>query len=238
MAEKLSRKHHVLVPDLLGFGRSDKPVAFEDLWVNAQVDAIMTALDDRQVDRFLLVGHDFGGPIAVKMAHDHPERVQGLLLSACNVFEDPPLQLPMRLLPTPVVGDVIESMLFSSFALKMMGRSGSQGQAPSVNPADEVQAIRTIFATALRKVPHHFGPIEKMLPLLKINTLVVWGAKDPFFPIQHAQRIVDTLPNSRLSVYDNVGHFPHIEAAERLVRDIEVMQPEPMAGQLVKTQLA
>ncbi len=221
VAAALAASHRVIQPDLLGFGQSVKPSSFAEVWVEAQVAALEAQLDARKIERFALVGHDYGGPVAVALAARRAERVTHLVLSACNVFRDPPLQPPMRLLPVPGFGRVVEAGLFSSLAIKLMGKSGTrQGDVyPVTNPPDELRSLRLIFATALRDL-EHFGVVEDALPSLTMPALVAWGERDPFFPIAHAQRITASVPRGQLQVYPGVGHFPHIEAAAQYAADI------------------
>lgn len=223
VATRLSPHHRVLIPDLLGFGRSDKPAGFNDLWVDAQAAAIAASLAQHGVTREVtLVGHDYGGPVAVTIAARYPGLVSGLVLSACNVFRDPELQLPMRLLPTPVLGSLIESVLFSAFAIRMMGATGTRSRhaTPTGNTANEVRAIRTIFATALRALDQSFGPVQDSFQQLAIPVLVAWGDRDPFFSVRHARRVAAALPQTTLQLFPNVGHFPQLEVAEAYVAAI------------------
>jgi pimeloyl-ACP methyl ester carboxylesterase len=225
VAERLSTDHCVLVPDLLGFGQSDKPQDFAALWVDAQAHAILAELDSRGVTTFTLVGHDYGGPVALTIAASQPRRVTRLVIGSCNAFKDPPLQPPMRMLGVPLVGNVVEAMMFAPTSIELMGKTGTRSAKPAKNPRDEVRAVRTIFATALRDLPGTFGQVEQRLPAIQMPTLVIAGDHDPFFPTAHAQRLAHALPNATLHMYENVGHFPHIKRPERYagnVRDAEM----------------
>jgi pimeloyl-ACP methyl ester carboxylesterase len=51
----------------------------------------------------------------------------------------------------------------------------------------------------------------------QMPTLIVWGARDPFIPVEHAVTTHETIPGSRLEIFETVGHFPHCEAPERFV---------------------
>lgn len=221
VAAALAASHRVIQPDLLGFGQSAKPASFEEVWVEAQAAALAEQLDALGVERFALVGHDYGGPVAVALAARRPEQVTHLALSACNVFRDPPLQPPMRLLPVPGVGRLVEAGLFSAPAIKLMGKSGTrQGDVyPVTNPPDELRSLRLIFANALRDL-ERFGVVEDALPRLTMPVLVAWGERDPFFSTAHAQRIAASVLHGQLKVYPGVGHFPHIEAAAQYAADI------------------
>ncbi len=64
----------VLAPDLVGFGRSDKPAAREDYSYNRQVQWLSTWLRENDVTGATLVGQDWGGLIGLRMVADNPER--------------------------------------------------------------------------------------------------------------------------------------------------------------------
>ena len=222
VAAALEQEYRVIVPDLLGFGHSDAPDAFAGLTITAQADALERLLAERNVTRCVLVGQDYGGPIAVTLAARRPDLVAGLVLSSCNLFRDPALQAPMKLLPVSGIGRAVEAALFSPPSLRYMARNGTRRgeRLPAVNSLSEVASIRTIFATILRDLPTHFGAVEDALPMLTVPVLVAWGDRDPFFAVPHARRAAAAIAGARLQLYQGAGHFPHLEVTETYARDI------------------
>ena len=233
VAAALEQDFRVIVPDLLGFGRSDAPGAFAGLTITAQADALERLLAERGVARCVLVGQDYGGPIAVTLAARRPDLVAGLVLSSCNFFRDPALQAPMKLLPVPGIGRAVEAALFSPPSLRYMARNGTRRgkRLPAVNSPSEVASIRTIFATMLRDLPTHFGAVEDALPALTVPVLVAWGDRDPFFDVPHARRSADAIPGARLRLYEGAGHFPHLEVTETYARDIATLGAAAFAAE-------
>src|SRR5262249_33900565 len=80
----LAAGHRVVAPDLIGFGRSDKPVRREDYTYQRHVDwmrGVLLALDLREVT---LVAQDWGGLIGLRLATEHPERFARIV--AANTF--------------------------------------------------------------------------------------------------------------------------------------------------------
>lgn len=228
VATTLSPNYRVIVPDLLGFGRSDAPNDIAGLNIAAQSAALEHLLAERNVTRCVLVGQDYGGPIAVALAARRPDLVVGLVLSSCNFFRDPALQAPMKLLPVPGIGRAVEAALFSPPSLRYMAHNGTRSgkRLPAVNSAAEVRSIHTIFATILRDLPTHFGAVEDALPALAVPVLVAWGDHDPFFAVPHARRAADAIPGARLRLYEGVGHFPHLEVTETYACDIAALCAE------------
>ena len=95
----LAKRHHVLAPDLLNYGKSDKPNN-ADVSINAQSHIIVQLMDALGVHRADVVAHDIGGGIAQLIAVKNPERIRKLVLidSVCfdswPIPEFEPLQLP------------------------------------------------------------------------------------------------------------------------------------------------
>ncbi len=210
-----------LRPDLLGFGAAKGPGRFEDLWVDAQAARLAAMLHRPTV----VFGHDLGVPTAVTLAALAPRQVSGLVLSSGNLVVDPPLAPPMRLLGVPALGNLIEAMLFSAPANRFMARDGTKrgDRLPAVNDADELRAIRVIFATALRRLPATFGPVQAHASALRCPVHFVWGDADPFFPVGHARRLQQLVPGSTLQVLEGVGHFPPLEATDAVAAAIRAM---------------
>ena len=225
VASILAGEHRVFVPDLLGFGESERPHSFDDLWVDAQGSALRDALTKAGAVRPIVVGHDFGGPVALAMLRDAEMRrtVRGVGLVAANVFGDTPIPFPIRGVTWPFVGNLAARLLFSRSALAFMIRQGSSKALKSDDYlGDERQsaAIGTIFRNALRGLSELYAPIEGTLRELDIPVLVAWGDRDPFFAIRQAQRTASAARLGRLSIYSNARHFLPGERPAELAADI------------------
>jgi pimeloyl-ACP methyl ester carboxylesterase len=219
VAQRLSTSRRVLVPDLLGFGASDCPSG--SLWIDRQAMAIEAALEARGVREATLVGHDVGGPVAAWLATRWGRRTRGLVIASCSLVKDPPLPLPFRFLNVPVLGALLEAMLFSAPALRALARFSTRGVVPVANTRAEVTSIRRIFATALRDLAHHYGPLEERLSSLSMPSTFVVGAADPFFNGDFAKRMAGLLPGKRLELIEEAGHFPQLERPEAFAKIVE-----------------
>lgn len=223
---RLSPLHRVVVPDLLGFGASSRPTGARPLHAEAQAAALGDTLDSLGIGRMILVGHDFGGPVALTFTRRHPERVAGLALLSTNAFTDTPIPFPLSLVTVPVAGPAAARMLFSRPSLAMMVR---RGFGPGSSPADldrylgdkgQAEAIRTIFAASLRQLAELYRPIEDALGAISVPTLVGWGDHDPFFPVEHGRRTARAIPGAELRLYEGAGHFLPEERPEEVAADI------------------
>lgn len=220
----------VIVPDLLGFGASRRPAALEDLHVRAQAAALASLLDELRGDSAVVIGHDFGGPIAVALAGSNPGLVRAIGLLATNTFTDTPIPFPLSLVNAPLVGASAQRMLFSGPSLRMMLRQGVGPDSPAPDSQSHLgdraqqQAIATIFAGSLRHLDELYSPVEAALEQITVPSFVGWGDHDPFFPVAQGHRTAAAL-GVELRLYEGAGHFlPHerpVEVAADIVALVE-----------------
>lgn len=226
VAEALAPDHRVLVPDLLGFAASPRPRTADELWADRQATALANALDAAKVTDACIVGHDFGGPVALALSQQRPDLFASCGLLATNTFPDTPIPLPIRAVTWPLVGRVAGSALFSGPSLALMLRQGSSTPLPTeIYLGDVAQraAIATIFSHALRNLPELYGPTERALTELDVPVLVGWGDEDPFFPVEQGERTAAAARRGRLAVYAGARHFLPSERPEELARDIRAL---------------
>ena len=230
VADLLADEHDVVVPDLLGFGASARHVSIEQLHVDGQSDVLEKLIDEAALGSVTVVGHDFGGPVAVQLAARAPQSVNGIGLLATNVFADTPIPFPLSTVTWPVLGTVSRRMLFAPLSLRMMLR---QGVGPDSGPIDvtshigdrrQQRAIASIFAESLVHLEDRYRPIEAALPGLAVPRFVGWGDHDPFFDVAQGRRVASAL-GVGLQLLKGAGHFlPHERPEEiaRLVRALIV----------------
>lgn len=233
--DRLPHGYRVIVPDLLGFGASSRPTGALDLQAEHQATALAVALDQLDVAGVMVVGHDFGGPVALWLTRLRPGLVTHLGLVATNAMPDTPIPPPLNLLTVPAVGGLVERMMMSPAALRMMARRGVgspkiaiDGRA-YVGDRHQARAIRTIFSTSLRNLREFYTPTKEALEALDIPVFVAWGDHDPFFAVAEGQRIADTAARSTFTVFEGAGHFLPDERPDRLV-DLIVKSDLGMRG--------
>jgi pimeloyl-ACP methyl ester carboxylesterase len=215
----------VIVPDLLGFGRSAKPRDLQTLHARSQAEALLDALDALEVPTATVVGHDFGGPVALCLRAMAPERVSGLGLMAINAFPDTPIPFPLSTIFWPVVGRVAAAGLFSRPSLQLMLQTGVGSPkvrldaATYLGDADQVRTIRTIFEGSLRHLAELFRPVQGALEAADVPGFVLWGDRDPFFALESGKRTAAAfgVPLTRLP---GAGHFLPAERPEEVLQAI------------------
>lgn len=198
VVRRLAADCDVVVPDLLGFGGSPRT---QDLMARAQASALLSALREAGIARATIVGHDFGGPIAVEILRRAPATVTGVALIAANLFPDTPVPFPLSTVRAPIIGDLAARLLFSRLALRAMVRvyGGTQ--------LGDCASVRTIFTRSLQHLAELYGEYPCILRSTAVPAAVLWGTRDPFFPVSQARRTAGLIAGAELVLFDGAGHF-------------------------------
>jgi pimeloyl-ACP methyl ester carboxylesterase len=212
VARLLSTRARVLAPDLLGFGESDPaPPGTHAAGQAARLEPLLDALG---ADPIHLVGFDYGGPTAVHLAARRPGRVASLLLAATNLFPDTPVPAPLRLARVPVLGEALFAAMFSRPGLAAMwrGATGDRSAYPYRSfrrhhgwPGG-LRSARHVFLQSLRDLAGLYGPVAEAAARLGRPSMVLWGDRDPFFPVDVARRTASHL-GAPLRLLPGCGHF-------------------------------
>ncbi|MDX6697867.1 MAG: hypothetical protein QOE65_1264 [Solirubrobacteraceae bacterium] len=199
--------------DMPGFGRADKP---RDLAVPVEGFAsfLDAALRDLGVERAHLVLHDFGGPWGLAWAATHQDQFASVVLIDTGVLVGFEVHSVGRLWATPVVGELVMAATTRGRWRKAMAAGEGNPLPPEF--VDRMydhydRATRRLVLrlyrnrtddALLKSVADLFCPLDR-------PALVVWGAKDPFVPLRHAdQQREIAFPSARVTVLPESGHWP------------------------------
>lgn len=221
----------VLAPDLPGCGDSDRPppVLCADYSPRWQAAAALELLDAIGVDQVDLVGHSWGGAIAVCLADAAPQRVRRLVLVDPTVFSMP-VPIEGRLAQLPTLGPYLFKNLYRRNELRRyLARAFSSEDMLSEADVDLywdrlARAGGREAAHAMLMQLMHSETMAAMLPRLRAitaPTLVVWGDRDAIVPREHADRVVAAIPGAQLRWLEGCGHSPAEEQPEELAAVID-----------------
>ena len=227
VAGHLEDRYRLVIPDLLGFGEA--PDYESDGHADEQADWVLRVLDRERIDRAHVVGFDFGGPVAVTLYRKAPERVLSLTLAATNVLTDTPIPLPLRIARVPIAGELFFRMAFGKWGLSLMwlGATGDRARFPFaafakvLESPNGVRTTRHIFLQSLRHLRRYYAEIESTLPRIDVPVSVVWGDRDPFFPVSVGRRVAETIRGSEFVLMEGCGHFLPGERAGEMAGVIE-----------------
>lgn len=200
---------HALAPDLLGLG--DTVVSpYEDFGAPMQAELLLGWLDDRGIERVVLVGHEQGGAVAQQIVATHPERVAGLVLVDTVAYDNWPIPLAsqvMRLARTPG----LDVLAYALDLPRRVARNAHLGFGRAVHDVDALdpdiveEYLRPVLTTEGRERARRFllaGDARvtlECLPGLRAYegpAVVVWGADDAFLSPSWGTRLADDLPGS------------------------------------------
>jgi len=233
--DELAQRYTVIAPDLLGHGRSDKPRA--DYTLGGYANGMRDLLTVLGIDKVTVVGHSFGGGVAMQFAYQFPERTQRVMLVSTGGL-GPEVTRLIRLVQTPgwfaAVGLLTLPGLrhAETFALRAAARYGDLGPLRKyTRDLDEVAVIveswkdrRTRFAIRhlVRAVIDWRGQIVTMTDRAYLGEAmplaVLWGEDDLVIPARHAENARELAPDVRVEVLADSGHFPHRDHPEAFVR--------------------
>jgi pimeloyl-ACP methyl ester carboxylesterase len=229
----LARRHTVIAPDLLGHGLSAKPRA--DYSLGGYANGMRDLLTVLGVDKVTVVGHSFGGGVAMQFAYQFPERTERLVLvapgglgpevtPAIRAVTMPGFHQLMGLLTLPVLRQV------TTTGLRALSGTG----LPAVRDLDEVAAILDSFRDphARRAIRHVVSAVvdwrgqivtmaDRAYLTRAMPMLVVWGADDAVIPVRHAGIASEIAPGATVEVIADAGHFPHKDHPQRFVKVVE-----------------
>lgn len=158
---------------------------------------------------FILLGHSFGGQLAIRFAARNPERVQKLILVDSSGIID-------RALPKVVKRAVFRSVaavgkqLFPSETLKkLLYRFAREKDYVQANPYQQA-TMRSILA----------DEIVTDLPRVTAPTLVVWGEHDTTTPVKHALQIANGIPDAQLTLISGARHSPVYTHPEEVMKAV------------------
>ena len=228
----LARRFMVIAPDLLGHGASAK--CRGEYSVSGHANMLTDLLTAIGHERATLVGQSFGGGVAMQMAYQSPESCERLVrVSSGGLGRE--VSILLRALSLPGSEHVLRwfcSPVLRDAGTRMaawLGRAGMKA-APAVTEIWRGYAslaepdARLAFFRTLRSVIDPGGQTvcatDRLYLASHVPTLIVWGARDTLIPVSHGVAAQKAIPGSRLEVYDDVGHFPHCEAAARFIHSV------------------
>jgi pimeloyl-ACP methyl ester carboxylesterase len=211
--EPMAQKYRLLVPDQIGFGKSDKPLL--DYSVQTYVDFLNEFLRQMKVEKASLVGESLGGWIAALYVAEigggaHLIPVEKLVLvDAAGLKQDQPIPdlnpsslVAMRGVMEAVFYDttwVNDDALRKIFTDKLAVHDGYTVRSFLGNPTREKERL------------------DDRLASIKVPTLVTWGKQDKLLPIGAGERYAAGIAGAKLVSFEKCGHVPPVEKTEEFL---------------------
>jgi pimeloyl-ACP methyl ester carboxylesterase len=221
IAPDLARDHRVIAVDLKGFGQSDKP--FDAGYsVLDQAELLAELIETRDLRDLTIVGHSFGGGVALRLALEGDQRLEGrisklVLLDTIAYQQHVPIFFQM--LNMPVVSQVgvrmVPASLQTRIALQIAYFDDSKIEQSEVEtyaaPLKTAAGKHAIIQSARQILPQDIGELSERYQSIQTPTLILWCDHDRIVPLEVGLKLRRTLPNSTLRLVEDCGHMPQEE---------------------------
>ncbi len=223
----ISGKKLILL-ELKGYGKSEKPMDGK-YSVHDQAELVCNFIADHDLKNLVLVGHSFGGGVALVVALKLQSQGQGLrgliLIDSAGYRQKFPffmevLRLPVigglaSLLPSKLrVRTVLEDAYFDN---KKITEETVRAYAEPLRLAGASHALRqTVFCLP----PSDIDDLEKSYPTIRAPALLIWGREDKIIPLELGERLNQAIQGSKLIVFERCGHMPPEEWPDKTGEEI------------------
>jgi len=203
-----------LAPDLVGFGRSDKPTDIDFYSYDRHVALAATLLEDLDVRDATIVVHDWGGLIGLRLAVEHPQRIERLVILDTGLFTG-----HQRMTDAwSAFRDFVERT--EDLPVGMLVRRGCHVdpgdevagayEAPFPNPASKAGA--RAFPLLIPRTPDEPGAAagRRVLEAMREDrrpTLMLWADSDPILPLSVGERFAEAIGRPAPRTIEQAGHF-------------------------------
>jgi proline iminopeptidase len=235
--ERLAESHRVLLADLPGNGHS--PDGDPNEWTLAGfARAVERLATELELEDWTLLGHSFGGFVALQHLVDFPGSAARVIASCTDASESPPPGRPEDLLEGLAAEQ--REQVEEGLAREQVASSPQQlkdawlAQAPrlAVSEAALSRMLRDVLFRPEMGRPRDWGDLEALTALAFTDkpVLAIGAELDRAIPPEAARRIAITAPRGELLMLEGCGHFPFAEAPERYWSAVETWLLRTAAG--------
>lgn len=208
----LAPHFRVLAPDMAGFGFSDKPdvVANMARWV----DQLTGFLDALGIERASVVGNSFGGGIGIRLAVDHPDRVDRLVLMGSVGISFPiteGLDHVWGYQPSPE--NMRRILDYFAYSRELVNDELAEVRYRAALAPGVQEAFSAMFPAPRQRWVEAMATPEDEIRAIRHETLIIHGREDKVIPLDNAYRLLGLIERSELHVFGRCGHWSQIEWA-------------------------
>lgn len=219
----LAKQWRVLVPDLPGFGYSDKSDRF-DRSIARQAEWVDQWMEQLGIEQARIVAHDIGGGVALRLATLFPKRVSGLCVMNTVCYDSWPIEAMLQL-----GHPAARRKISASKTITMLKLALKQGFASSsedglleglLAPYTTEVGKRSLVRNAASLNTNLTTEITHLLGRIQVPTLILWGEDDVFQLLKYGERLAQDIPNARLVRIKDARHFVMFDRPEEVERQV------------------
>jgi 2-hydroxy-6-oxo-octa-2,4-dienoate hydrolase len=209
----LAPAFRVLAPDMAGFGFSDKPGGVADL--AAWVGQIIGFLDALGIERASVVGNSFGGSIGIRLATDHPDRVDRLVLMGATGISFPITEgLDQVWGYQPSFENMRRILDYFAYSRELVNDELAEVRYRAALAPGVQEAFSALFPAPRQRWVEAITTPEEKIKAIPHETLIIHGREDQVIPLDNAYRLLGLIERSELHVFGRCGHWSQIEWAD------------------------
>lgn len=231
---RLASRFCVFAFDRPGHGHSERPSQNGNVTAEVQARLLNSALAQLGVERPILVGHSWGGALALIYALSYPDDVSGLVLLAPAVYEsDDGVSFLSKMPAWPVIGDLLNSIFTPLLSAWLVRTDLAKAFSPDKVPGSYLRHTLAEW-TSPRKVKWYsiddallnasLAKFSPRYPELRIPVSLLTGDSDLIVPAnENAIRLAEALPHAKLQIFERVGHQIAFVRPEAVVAAVEMV---------------
>ena len=222
--------YRCIAPDLRGYNESDKPRRVQDYAIGELVADVAELIEKTAGGSAYIVGHDWGGIIAWHVAIRHPALVMRLIIlnAPHPALFRRELHTVRQALRSWYAGffqiPILPELLLSSFHFRLLTRGAARSDAEreiyeeALSHPRGLRSALNYYRAAFRGMVRGAAP-TRVQPI-RTPTLILWGERDRALDPRVLEGLEEYAPNVQIMRFRDVGHWIHIDAAERVNEEI------------------
>jgi len=207
----VSAGRRAIIFDMIGFGYSSKPVDC-DYTTELFAQTITGALQKIGVEKCVLLGNSLGGAVGIRIALDHPELVEGMVLMAPGGIEDNEVYYAMPGIQKMIAEFVGKTLDFEGLRSLLSMLVHDDHLVDDALVAERFTILETQPTEVLSRLK--VASMASELGKLKVPILGFWGRNDQFTPMSGFQKFIDACDHCTFTIVSNCGHWVMVEQAD------------------------
>ncbi|MDP9101712.1 MAG: alpha/beta fold hydrolase [Actinomycetota bacterium] len=234
----LAARLRCLVLDQPGFGGSERPLPFDRNYLRIAADAVVGFLDALGLEKVGLLGNSMGGDVAVRVALDHPGRVDRLLLmgpggTGANILGPVPSEGIKRLMDFNAapsrerMADWLRTMVFDQ---RLVTDELIDSRMQTALQPGAIQTLQDAYATFYDPAMADPLPLWAEVQRIRQEVLLAWGRDDRVAPVEGALFPARRMPKADLRIFSRCGHWVQVERKDAFERMALEFFDRPVGG--------
>ena len=206
----------VITPDLPGFGRSNKAKSLNS--IQSMANLLLDSLEEKEIDKFHLLGHSMGGMIVQEMAKKDGDKISKLVCYSTGPRGD----MPGRFETVDQSRENLKKNGLEITAKKIAKTWFIKGEDAKYFE----NCIDVGKQTSVKAADNSLAAIKNWngvdtLKNIKNETLIVWGDQDKSYNLEQIQTLENNIENNKLIIFKNCAHNVHLERPEQFNKTIK-----------------